>query len=53
MALEPSISEDTVESEYIDLAALMKRYQGSLSVSISGEEYKSLSLKEAITVLIS
>eukprot|EP00986_Skeletonema_menzelii_P007100 scaffold2745_cov137-Skeletonema_menzelii.AAC.5 len=46
MALEPSISEDTVESEDIDLAALMKRYQGSLSVSISGEEYKSLSLKE-------
>ena len=53
MALEQSTSEDegikevnTDESEDIDLAALMERYQGSLSVSVSGEECKSLSLKQ-------
>lgn len=57
MALEQSTSEDegaassikevnTDESEDIDLAALMERYQGSLSVSISDEECKSLFLKQ-------
>jgi len=53
MAIKPSASEedgrdvlDTVESEDIDLAALMQRYQGSLSVSMSGEDAASVSLNK-------
>ncbi|KAK1744960.1 hypothetical protein QTG54_004251 [Skeletonema marinoi] len=53
MAIKPSASEedgrdvlDTVESEDIDLAALMQRYQGSLSVSMSGEDVASVSLNK-------
>lgn len=54
MAIESSASDDgreldTVESEDIDLAALMKRYQGSLSVSVSEEEGVPISLKQVDT----
>ena len=42
-AISCILEVNTVESEDIDIAALMKRYQGSLSVSMSGE---SLSLKQ-------